>query len=138
MKPANRPVTISRRSWSAAWHPSVRIRAACWANRNWSGRHCTRWAFTGSSPGDDKRNASVRLEYRKAGASGWRAGAPFGSRGAESGTSRSDSAAGSAVPDDGWLFAGSVLLLEPGTNYELRLTLDDPDERRSERTCPGC
>ena len=31
------------------------------------------------------------------------------------------------VPDDGWLFAGSVLLLEPGTAYELRLTLDDPD-----------
>ena len=31
------------------------------------------------------------------------------------------------VPDDGWLFAGSVLLLEPGTTYELRLTLNDPD-----------
>ncbi len=31
-----------------------------------------------------------------------------------------------AVPD-GWLFAGSVLFLRPGTSYELRLTLDDPD-----------
>ena len=31
------------------------------------------------------------------------------------------------VPDDGWLFAGSVLLLETGTSYELRLTLSDPD-----------
>ena len=32
-----------------------------------------------------------------------------------------------AVPDQGWLFAGSLLLLEPGATYELRLTLDDPD-----------
>ncbi len=31
------------------------------------------------------------------------------------------------VPDDGWLFAGSALLLETGTSYELRLTLNDPD-----------
>ncbi len=31
------------------------------------------------------------------------------------------------VPDDCWLFAGSVLLLETGTSYELRLTLSDPD-----------
>jgi len=76
--------------------------------------------------GDDNRNAMVRLEYRKAGASNWRAGAPlvrverkahlterFGSR--------------LSVPDDGWLFAGSLLLLEPGTTYDLRLTLSDPD-----------
>jgi len=76
--------------------------------------------------GDDNRNASIHLEYRKAGTSSWRAGAPLvrverkahlieklGSR--------------LNVPDDGWLFAGSVLLLEPGTNYELRLTLNDPD-----------
>jgi hypothetical protein len=76
--------------------------------------------------GDDNRNATVGLEYRKAGGSSWRAGAPlvrverkahlmerFGSR--------------LAVPDRGWLFAGSLLLLEPGATYELRLTLDDPD-----------
>jgi hypothetical protein len=76
--------------------------------------------------GDDNRNASIHLEFRKRGAPSWRAGAPlvrverkahlmerFGSR--------------LNVPDDGWLFAGSVLLLELGTNYELRLTLDDPD-----------
>jgi len=78
--------------------------------------------------GDDNRNASVHLEYSKAGRSSWRAGAPlvrverrshlmerFGSR--------------LNVPDDGWLFAGSVLLLEPATTYELRLTLTDPDGR---------
>ena len=33
------------------------------------------------------------------------------------------------VPEDGWLFAGSVLHLEPATAYELRLTLVDPDEK---------
>ncbi len=31
------------------------------------------------------------------------------------------------VPEGGWLFAGSVLLLRPGTAYELRLSLRDPD-----------
>jgi hypothetical protein len=76
--------------------------------------------------GDENRNSSVHLQYRKAGESSWRAGAPlvrverrahmmgrFGSR--------------FNLPSDGWLFAGSLLLLEPGTTYELRLTLEDPD-----------
>ncbi len=78
--------------------------------------------------GDDNRNALVLLEYCKTGTSRWRAGAPlvrverrahlmeqFGSQ--------------LKVPDDGWLFAGSLLLLEPGIAYELRLTLSDPDEK---------
>ncbi len=38
------------------------------------------------------------------------------------------------VPDDGWLFAGSGLLLEPGTAYELRLSLEDPDGGQAIRT----
>jgi Right handed beta helix region len=38
------------------------------------------------------------------------------------------------VPDDGWLFAGSALLLEPGAAYELRLTLEDPDGGKATRT----
>ena len=37
------------------------------------------------------------------------------------------------VPDQAWLFAGSALLLEPDTAYELRLTLADPDERTKAR-----
>jgi hypothetical protein len=82
--------------------------------------------------GDDNLNAMVRLEYRKADSSGWRPGAPlvrverrahlmekFGSE--------------LTVPDDGWLFAGSVLRLEPGTDYELRVTLDDPEGKEVTR-----
>jgi Right handed beta helix region len=76
--------------------------------------------------GDDNQNASVRMECRKEGSSLWRAGGPlfrverrahltekFGSQ--------------VEVPDNGWLFAGSVLLLEPGTVYELKLSFNDPD-----------
>jgi hypothetical protein len=67
------------------------------------------------------RTASIRLEYRKAGAVDWRSGAPLlrVERGAHvmgQYGSRID------VPPDGWLFAGSTLLLEPATAYELKLT----------------
>src|SRR5438128_8816042 len=61
--------------------------------------------------GDDNKNASVRLEYRKAGAVDWRQGAPLwrverGAHVAEKfGTQLK-------VPGNGWLFAGSVLLLD--------------------------
>ncbi len=78
---------------------------------------------------DADGSASIRLEYRKAGAAGWRSGAPL--RRVERGAhvmgrfgSRID------VPADGWLFAGSVLLLEPATDYELKLTLLDSEARR--------
>jgi hypothetical protein len=83
--------------------------------------------------GDDNQDASIALAYRKVGDAPWRQGAPlfrverrahlmgkYGSR--------------LAVPHDGWLFAGSVLLLEPGTDYELMLTLKDPDGSESVST----
>ena len=74
--------------------------------------------------------ASVQLEYRKAGAPAWTAGAPLfrverGAHLREKLGSRID------VPADGWLFAGSALLLEPATAYELRLTLLDCARRRT-------
>jgi len=75
--------------------------------------------------GDGDRDASIRLEYREATATTWRAGAPLlrVERGAHvMGKNRSRIAV-----HDGWLFAGSVLGLNPGTSYDLRLTLDDPD-----------
>jgi hypothetical protein len=75
--------------------------------------------------GDAGQRASVRLDYREARATGWRTGAPLvrvekRAHLMERYGSRLD------VPDDGWLFAGSVLLLRPGTAYELRLTLHAP------------
>src|SRR5439155_1869427 len=38
------------------------------------------------------------------------------------------------VPDDCSLFAGSILLLEPDTSYELKLTLTDPDGGEASKT----
>jgi hypothetical protein len=69
--------------------------------------------------GDDDQDAVARLEFRRVGATTWRRGPdllrihgePAGTRGWVCGN----------------LFAGSVLRLEPGTSYELRVTLEDPD-----------
>jgi hypothetical protein len=74
--------------------------------------------------GDDDRRASIRLEYRKEGAPAWQAGAPLFrvERGAHIMGRRGS---GLEIPADGWLFAGSALLLEPATKYELRVTLID-------------
>src|SRR5262245_17870121 len=75
--------------------------------------------------GDDNQNASVRLEYRKAGSSNWRQGAPL-VRVERRAHLMEKNGSQLQVPDDGWLFAGSVLLLEPDTAYELQLALTDP------------
>ena len=65
--------------------------------------------------GDDNRNARVDLAWRKSGDAAWRPGAPL--LRVERGASKRE------VPDGTWLFAGSVVLLEPETPYELKLTL---------------
>ena len=76
--------------------------------------------------GDENRNASIRVDYRKRDASDWRQGPPLFR--VEKGK-HEDEKHGALldVPSDAWLFAGSVLLLEPDTAYELKLTLSDPD-----------
>ncbi|MCE5215571.1 right-handed parallel beta-helix repeat-containing protein [bacterium] len=82
--------------------------------------------------GDENRNARVELRFRKAGSADWRLGLPLfrvekeALRGSRGGTAF-------AVPSDAWLFAGSALLLEPGTAYELRLNLIDPEGGEAER-----
>ena len=83
--------------------------------------------------GDDNQNAFIGLVYRKLGSSPWRTGARLfrverRAHLMEHGDSELQ------VPDDGWLFAGSALLLEPGAAYELRLTLEDPDGGKATRT----
>ncbi len=68
------------------------------------------------------RDATVHLGYRKAGTSSWLEGARL--LRVEPKAHLTDRYGSSLkVPEDGWLFAGSVLLLEPGTKYELVLTL---------------
>jgi hypothetical protein len=83
--------------------------------------------------GDDPgKTAAILLEYRVAGATQWRQGMALfrverGAHLRDNLTSRID------VPADGWLFAGSVLLLEPATDYELRLTLVQSQVRKPGR-----
>ena len=72
--------------------------------------------------GDANRNASVDVSYRKAGETAWRRGMPLlrlqGER---------------IVQPNSWnlvvpnMFAGSILDLEPGTAYEARFVMNDPD-----------
>ncbi|HVE40530.1 MAG TPA: right-handed parallel beta-helix repeat-containing protein [Planctomycetota bacterium] len=67
--------------------------------------------------GDANRNAKVAVEYRKPGAAAWKVGPPL---------FRVEKGLPKDLPE-GWLFAGSLVLLEPGTAYEIRLKLSDPD-----------
>ena len=79
-------------------------------------------AFEWIIDGDANRNASVDVSYRKAGETAWRRGMPLlrlqGER---------------IVQPNSWnlvvpnMFAGSILDLEPGTAYEARFVMTDPD-----------
>jgi hypothetical protein len=69
--------------------------------------------------GDDNRNASVEVSYRAADTSAWKEALPLLRIGGER-----IFRAPYTVPDG---FAGSILDLEPGTDYEIRLTMKDPD-----------
>jgi hypothetical protein len=79
--------------------------------------------------GDDNRNAVVNVTYRKAGDKQWRKGLPLLRL-------QHESVTGGAPRDGGGtyysytapnMFAGSVLNLEPGTEYECHFVLSDPD-----------
>ncbi len=69
--------------------------------------------------GDDNRNATVDVSYRRAGDSQWREALPLLRMGGEK-----IFRAPYTVPDR---FAGSILDLDPDTAYEVRLTMKDPD-----------
>ncbi len=74
--------------------------------------------------GDANRNAKVAVEVRKAGAPAWKSGPPL---------FRVEKGFPKELPE-GWLFAGSLVLLEPATTYEIRLKLSDPDGGSVEKT----
>jgi hypothetical protein len=82
--------------------------------------------------GDDNGDASIDVAYRPAGDADWQPGPPLFR--VEKGA-HIDRTHGSKldVPEDAWLFAGSVLLLDPDTEYELRLSLHDPDDPHPHR-----
>lgn len=77
------------------------------------------WAITG----DSNRNASVAVEFRRVGEANWRKGLPLLRIGGER-IFRDVENLSYIVPDG---FAGSILGLQPGTEYEARFTLTDPD-----------
>jgi hypothetical protein len=86
--------------------------------------------------GDDNKNARVDVQYRKAGAADWRKGPPLFR--VEKNAHKDDKGHSKlSVPDDAWLFAGSIFILEPGTEYELKYALVDPDGGNAEHTLMG-
>ena len=73
------------------------------------------WDITG----DDNRNATVDVSYRTSGQTTWMTGMPLLRMGGEQ-----IIRAPYTVPNR---FAGSILDLQPDTDYEVRLTMKDPD-----------
>ena len=82
------------------------------------------WAIRG----DANRNATVSVEFRAVGESGWRRALPLVRIGGENVYRRRENL-DYTVPDG---FAGSILNLEPETEYECRFQLDDPDGVRGQ------
>jgi hypothetical protein len=77
------------------------------------------WPITG----DANRNSRVTAEYRVSGEAAWRQALPLLRIGGEQ-VGRDREKLKYIVPDG---FAGSILNLNSGTDYEVRLTLLDPD-----------
>jgi hypothetical protein len=73
--------------------------------------------------GDDNRNATVDVSFRRAGESNWKQGMPLLRLGGEK-VFRKDLGLDYTVPE---MFAGSILDLEPDTEYEARFQMQDPD-----------
>ena len=79
------------------------------------------WAITG----DANRNASVSVQFRAVGETAWRNALPLVRIGGENIYRRRENL-DYTVPDG---FAGSILNLMPGTEYECRFQLDRPRRR---------
>jgi hypothetical protein len=78
--------------------------------------------FEWSIDGDDNRNAAVAVQYRKKGTESWKEGMPLlRLQNEEAGGSL---ARGYVGPN---MFAGSILDLEPDTEYECKFEMSDPD-----------
>jgi Right handed beta helix region len=77
------------------------------------------WPITG----DANRNATVTVQYREAGQTAWRQALPLLRMGGENVYRRRENLDYTVPPG----FAGSILHLKPGTEYECQLTMADPD-----------
>jgi hypothetical protein len=85
--------------------------------------------FAWNISGDDNRNARVEVTYRKKGDREWRQALPMLRLDGErvSGGAPRDGARAFYTFVAPNMFAGSILNLEPGTEYECRFVLSDPD-----------
>src|SRR6478609_3947480 len=79
--------------------------------------------FEWSIRGDANRDATVAVQFRAVGESRWRPALPLVRIGGENIYRRRENL-DYTVPDG---FAGSILNLQPGTEYECRFELTDPD-----------
>lgn len=79
--------------------------------------------FEWSIEGDANRNAEVVVQFRAVGESTWRSALPLVRIGGER-IYRNREHLDYVVPDG---FAGSILNLQPGTEYECRFQMSDPD-----------
>jgi hypothetical protein len=79
--------------------------------------------FEWSISGDANRNAEVAVQFRKVGQSSWRPALPLVRIGGER-IYRDREHLDYTVPEG---FAGSILNLQPGTEYECRFQMSDPD-----------
>ena len=71
--------------------------------------------------GDDNRNATVSVSYRRRGEQAWKAGPPL----LRIGNERINENALHYMTPNG--FAGSLFELDPATEYEARFVMSDPD-----------
>src|SRR5436309_7033911 len=71
--------------------------------------------------GDDNRNATVSVFYRKKGEQAWKEGLPL----LRIGNERINENALQYITPNG--FAGSIFDLQPATDYECRFVMSDPD-----------
>lgn len=79
--------------------------------------------FEWSIQGDTNRNATVAVQFRKTGDTAWRNALPLVRIGGEN-VYRRREGLDYTVPDG---FAGSILNVEAGTEYECRFQMSDPD-----------
>ena len=82
------------------------------------------WAIAG----DDNRNASVEVRFRRAGESSWREALPLLRIGGERVFRRREHLEYTVPP----AFAGSILNLQPDTEFECRFEMRDPDGVRGQ------
>lgn len=83
--------------------------------------------------GDQNENAVARVAWRKRGDARWAASSPL-VRVERSAHLDEKGKSSVEVPASTWLFAGSVVSLAPATDYELRLSLADPDGGAEEQS----